>query len=243
MNKVIVKRKYHKTTFHFGGKPINVNKAYNLYKKGTKFGIPFLTGTDALQVLSPECNNPDVVLNDDVWGIIKSYLIAPREDWIEAVVNHDIPSIKKMLKTYPPNILHMEIPMERFTNIIEERIEDRDGLLSHIPEKDTLTALEYAQIVKFDLGEWYTSEDFWQMSQDMNLDIYNNKYKRRLLGKLNKWEKIETNLLESSRQQYKHGERNKMIRNSIIRQYRSLPNRFSPTIKTYTDLGYSNKMN
>ena len=175
--------------------------------------------------------------------MIKSFLIARPEDWVEAVVNHDIRRIKKMIETYPANILHMEIPIEKFTNIIEERIEDRDGLLSHVPEKDTLTALEYAQIVKFDLGEWYISEDFWQMSQDMNLDVYNNKYKRRLLGKLNKWEKIETNLLESSRQQYKHGERNKMIRNSIIRQYRSLPNRFSPTIKTYTDLGYSNKMN
>jgi hypothetical protein len=239
MNKVIVKKKDNKTTFHFGGKPISLNKAYNLYKNGTNFGIPFLTGKDALQVLSSNSPSP-IDLNDDVWGVIKSYLIAPPEDWIEAVVNHDTHSIKKMLKTYPPNILHMEIPIERFTNIIDERKEDRDGMLSHIPEKNTLTALEYAQIVKFDLGEWYISEDFWQMVQDMNLDGYNNKYKRRLLGKLKKWENIEYDLLQSSKQPYEHGERNRMIRVRIIR---SLPNRFSPTIKTFTDLGYSNKMN
>ena len=235
MNKVIVKRKNNKTTFHFGGKPINVDKAYNLYKKGTKFGIPFLTGTDALQVLSSNSPSP-IELNDDVWGVIKSYIIAPREDWIEAVVNHDIPSIKKMLKTYPPNILHMEIPMERFTNIIDERKEDRDGMLSHIPEKNTLTALEYAQIVKFDLGEWYISEDFWQMGQDMNLDVYNNKYKRRLQRKLKTWEEIEYTLLQSSKQKYEHAQRNKLIQ-------RSMPTRFSPTIITDKELGYSNKMN
>lgn len=239
MNKVIVKRKNNKTTFHLGGKNIGLNRAYNLYKNGTNFSIPFLTGKDALQVLSSNSPSP-IDLNNDVWGVIKSYLIAPPEDWIEAVVNHDIRSIKKMLKTYPPNILHMEIPIERFTNIIDERKEDRDGMLSHIPEKNTLTALEYAQIVKFDLGEWYISEDFWQMGQDMNLDVYNNKYKRRLLGKLKKWETIENTLLDSSRQPCKHGERNRMIRVRIIR---SLPNRFSPTIKTFTDLGYSNKMN
>ena len=242
MNKVIVKRKNNKTTFHFGGKPINVDKAYNLYKKGTKFGIPFLTGTDALQVLSSNSPSP-IDLNDDAWGVIKSYLIGPPEYyWIEAVVNHDIPRIEKMLETYPLNILNMEIPIDRFVNIIDERKEDRDGMLSHIPEKNTLTALEYAQIVKFDLGEWYDSEDFWQMGQDMNLDVYNN-YKLRLQSKLKSWKEIEYTLLQSSKQKYKHEERNRMIRNSIIRQYRSLHNRFSPTIKTHVDLGYSNEMN
>tara|TARA_B100001094_G_C18023509_1_gene716375 strand:- start:74 stop:784 length:711 start_codon:yes stop_codon:yes gene_type:complete len=234
MTKVIVNIKNNIATFHFGGKPIHINKAYDLYKKGTKFGIPILTGNDALKVYSPKTPN---FIPNELMSIVLSY-IPFREDWIKAVVSHDIPNINKMIKTYPPEIINMEIPMNRFKNIINERKQYRDGMLFHIPKKNTLTALEYAQIVKFDLGEWYVSEDFWQMSQDMEQSVYDIKYKKPLEKILKKWEDLENTLLQSSKRKNKHIQRNRMIQRSIP-SYNG--ERFSPTIITYKDLGYSNR--
>ena len=181
MTKVIVKRKNGKTTFHFGGKPISIDKAYKLYRKGNKFGvtwIPYLTGRDALQAHSPIPPSPTFIPSEIMRSIL-SY-IAFKNDWINAVVSDDVPQILQFIDTYPPDILNMKIPNDRFSN----------------PLSRDLTALEYSQLIIYKLIDWKESEELWQEKQWGGLTSveFNNRWIKPINDAINDWKNIRKKL-------------------------------------------------
>ena len=185
MTKVIVKRKNGKTTFHFGGKPISIDKAYKLYRKGNKFGvtwIPYLTGRDALQAHSPIPPSPTFIPSEIMRSIL-SY-IPFTDDWINAVVSDDVPQILQFIDTYPPDILNMKIPNDRFNNFIP------------FP----MTALEYSQLIIAKLKEWKDSDGLWQVQQGGITSVeFNDKWIKPINDAINDWKNIRKKLKRISK--------------------------------------------
>ena len=191
MTKVIVKRKNGKTTFHFGGKPISVDKAYKLYRKGTKFGvswIPYLTGRGALQAYSPSPTPSPTFIPPEIMRSILSY-IPFRNDWINAVVSDDVPQILQFIDTYPHDILNMKIPYDRFNNFIPFPI----------------TALEYSQLIIAKLKEWKDSDGLWQEQQwgDLTPIQFDDKWIKPINDAINDWENIRKKLKRISKNKSK----------------------------------------
>ena len=182
MTKVIVKRKNGKTTFHFGGKPISIDKAYKLYKKDTKFGmtwLPYLTGRDALQAHSPIPPSPTFI-PPEIMSIIIQYTDFEHVNWIKAVVSDDVTKILRYIDTYPHKTLNMKIPKDRFNN----------------PVPRDLTALEYSQLIIEKLLDWKESEEFWQEEQwggHTPEEFYNN-WIEPLNNAIDDWRSIKRKL-------------------------------------------------